>query len=72
MSKNEKAAMIDKLMADLNSSKVDDEEAARIKQLVEAIKQLDESASTSSVESQPESPNQNKPAANSPEPNTSS
>ena len=37
-------------MADLNSSKVTDEEAARIKQLVEAIKGLDKPQSESNAQ----------------------
>jgi hypothetical protein len=48
--KSEKEGMVDQLMANLNSSKVTDEEAARIKQLVEAIKELDKPQSESAVQ----------------------
>jgi hypothetical protein len=47
---SERKGIADQLMADLNSSKVTDEEAARIKQLVEAIKGLDKPQSESNAQ----------------------
>lgn len=76
-SANDKQARLEKLMAELSSSKVTDDEAGQMEKLALELKKMQESEpSTGSAQQQPEASSQSaiqtagKPDANSPEPNT--
>jgi len=72
--KSEKQAKLDQLMAEFASSRITDDEAGRMEQLVEALKQLEESEATAppqaGVEPQSESPGQSDAPPTQTEPNT--